>query len=60
MENIPRVLTNKLGVNLDAEKWSIPPVYGWLAAFGKNKKKLQTTKINNCVFFKVILMKMNC
>lgn len=34
VENIPRVLTSKQGVNLDAEKWSIHPVYGWLAALG--------------------------
>lgn len=34
MENIPRVLTSKLGVSLNAEKWSIPQVYGWLAALG--------------------------
>lgn len=36
VENIPRVLTSKLGVNLNADKWSIPPVFGWLAAFGIN------------------------
>lgn len=34
VENIPRVLTSKLGVSLNAEKWSIPPVFGWLAALG--------------------------
>lgn len=36
LENIPRVLTKHLGVQIDAEKWVIPPVYGWLAAFGKS------------------------
>ncbi|XP_071562131.1 trifunctional purine biosynthetic protein adenosine-3 [Temnothorax nylanderi] len=34
MENIPRILTNHLGVTLDAKKWNILPIFGWLAAIG--------------------------
>lgn len=35
-ENIPRVLPKGLGVELNAKKWTIPPVFGWLAALGKH------------------------
>ncbi|XP_071653602.1 trifunctional purine biosynthetic protein adenosine-3 [Temnothorax longispinosus] len=34
MENIPRILTKHLGVTLDAKKWNILPIFGWLAAHG--------------------------
>lgn len=44
LENIPRVLTDKLAVNLDATKFNIPPVFGWLAAIGNiTNKELQRT-----------------
>ena len=31
-ENIPRVLPEGLGVSLDAARWPLPPVFGWLKA----------------------------
>lgn len=34
IENVPRVLPKELGVQLDAERWTIPPVVGWLAVAG--------------------------
>ncbi|MGQ9367633.1 phosphoribosylformylglycinamidine cyclo-ligase [Azospirillum sp. A39] len=34
-ENIPRVLPDGLGVTLDAATWTVPPVFGWLAATGR-------------------------
>lgn len=34
VENIPRVLSKGLNVVLDAKTWNIPPIFGWLAAFG--------------------------
>lgn len=55
VENIPRVLTNKLGVNLDAEKWSIPPVYGWLAAFG-NINENELLRTFNCGIGAVLIV----
>ncbi len=34
-ENIPRVLPDGLGVDLDAPAWTLPPVFGWLASAGR-------------------------
>ncbi|ABD54753.1 phosphoribosylformylglycinamidine cyclo-ligase [Jannaschia sp. CCS1] len=33
-ENIPRVLPDGLGVDIDLSSWSLPPVFGWLAQEG--------------------------
>ncbi|XP_044253731.1 trifunctional purine biosynthetic protein adenosine-3 [Tribolium madens] len=33
-ENIPRILPENLGVELDAEQWQIPQVFAWLATAG--------------------------
>lgn len=35
VENIPRVLPPGVNVALDASKWKIPPVFGWLQNMGK-------------------------
>ncbi|XP_076627675.1 trifunctional purine biosynthetic protein adenosine-3 Gart [Colletes latitarsis] len=43
-ENIPRVLPRNMGVTLDATKWKIQPVFGWLAAIGGiNKEEMLRT-----------------
>lgn len=34
-ENIPRILREGLGVTLDATKWNVLPIFGWLAAIGE-------------------------
>lgn len=34
LENIPRVLPEGLGVQLDASSWPLPPVFSWLARLG--------------------------
>jgi phosphoribosylformylglycinamidine cyclo-ligase len=35
LENIPRILPNRLGVILDASTWPLPPVMRWLKQHGK-------------------------
>lgn len=34
IENIPRVLPEGLGANIDANSWNLPPVFKWLAEAG--------------------------
>ncbi|KAM4602292.1 trifunctional purine biosynthetic protein adenosine-3 isoform 2-T2 [Polymixia lowei] len=34
LENIPRVLPQELAVDLDASRWSVPPVFPWLQKEG--------------------------
>lgn len=34
MENIPRILPKGFEVQIDATKWTVPSVFGWLAAAG--------------------------
>ena len=34
LENIPRVLPEKIGVRIDATSWQVPPVFKWLAKAG--------------------------
>lgn len=35
LENVPRVLPESVRAILDADSWPIPPVFGWIAALGK-------------------------
>lgn len=43
-ENIPRSLPKGLGINIDANKWALPPVLGWLKDTGSlNDKDFATT-----------------
>lgn len=35
LDNIPRVLPDGLGVDLDANLWTLPPVFQWLKKFGQ-------------------------
>lgn len=34
IENIPRILPKNFSVTLDATKWNVLPIFGWLAAVG--------------------------
>jgi phosphoribosylamine--glycine ligase/phosphoribosylglycinamide formyltransferase/phosphoribosylformylglycinamidine cyclo-ligase len=44
LENIPRVLPKHLGVDMDAKKWPMPPVFGWIAgAGGINETEMMRT-----------------
>ncbi|CAB3361816.1 Hypothetical predicted protein [Cloeon dipterum] len=44
LENIPRVLPKNLAVALDASKWTITPVFPWLAAAGQvNEQEMLRT-----------------
>ncbi|XP_059475741.1 trifunctional purine biosynthetic protein adenosine-3 [Neocloeon triangulifer] len=47
LENIPRVLPKELAVELNASKWTIPPVFPWLAAAGQ-VNKLEMLRTFNC------------
>uniref|UniRef100_T1PHC3 Trifunctional purine biosynthetic protein adenosine-3 n=1 Tax=Musca domestica TaxID=7370 RepID=T1PHC3_MUSDO len=46
-ENIPRVLRKDLAVQLNAEKFTIPPVFAWLAQEG-NVKPEEMQRTYNC------------
>ncbi|EDV99019.1 trifunctional purine biosynthetic protein adenosine-3 [Drosophila grimshawi] len=46
-ENLPRVLRKELAVRLDANKFQLPPVFGWLAAAG-NIAPSELQRTYNC------------
>jgi phosphoribosylaminoimidazole (AIR) synthetase len=46
LENIPRVLTPKIGVDLDVAQWSVPPVFGWLASLGQLQPREMLRTLN--------------
>nr|XP_057908498.1 trifunctional purine biosynthetic protein adenosine-3 isoform X1 [Doryrhamphus excisus]XP_057908499.1 trifunctional purine biosynthetic protein adenosine-3 isoform X2 [Doryrhamphus excisus] len=47
LENIPRVLPRELAVDLDASRWSIPPVFSWLQKEGGLSED-EMTRTFNC------------
>ncbi|CAK0774026.1 phosphoribosylformylglycinamide cyclo-ligase [Azospirillaceae bacterium] len=47
LENIPRMLPDGIGVALDAEKWTIPPVFHWLKTVG-DIDPLEMARTFNC------------
>ncbi|KAM6893431.1 trifunctional purine biosynthetic protein adenosine-3 [Xenentodon cancila] len=47
LENIPRVLLQQLAVDLDASRWSIPPVFSWLHKEGGLSEE-EMTRTFNC------------
>ncbi|XP_061745528.1 trifunctional purine biosynthetic protein adenosine-3-like [Nerophis ophidion] len=47
LENIPRVLPQELAVDIDASRWSIPPVFSWLQKEGGLSED-EMTRTFNC------------
>uniref|UniRef100_A0A8D0B1Q9 Trifunctional purine biosynthetic protein adenosine-3 n=1 Tax=Sander lucioperca TaxID=283035 RepID=A0A8D0B1Q9_SANLU len=47
LENIPRVLPQELAVDLDASRWSMPPVFSWLQKEGGLSEE-EMTRTFNC------------
>ncbi|XP_035533717.1 trifunctional purine biosynthetic protein adenosine-3 isoform X2 [Morone saxatilis] len=47
LENIPRVLPQELAVDLDASRWSVPPVFSWLHKEGGLSEE-EMTRTFNC------------
>lgn len=56
VENIPRILPDNLKVILDNEKWTIQPVFGWLAAVG-GVNEYEMLRTFNCGIGGVIIVK---
>ncbi|ETX27332.1 phosphoribosylformylglycinamidine cyclo-ligase [Roseivivax isoporae] len=46
-ENLPRVLPEGLGAEIDLDAWTLPPVFGWLASVG-GMKPAECLKTFNC------------
>jgi len=46
-ENIPRVLPDGMGVQIDLDSWDLPPVFQWLAATG-GMQSSELLKTLNC------------
>jgi phosphoribosylformylglycinamidine cyclo-ligase len=46
-ENIPRVLPDGMGVQIDLDSWELPPVFQWLAATG-GMQSSELLKTFNC------------
>ncbi len=46
-ENLPRVLPEGMGATIDLQSWTLPPVFGWLAAQG-GLAEAEMLKTFNC------------
>ncbi|OYQ33387.1 phosphoribosylformylglycinamidine cyclo-ligase [Niveispirillum lacus] len=55
IENIPRVLPDGLGVDLDAASWDLPPVFGWLMKTG-NVAAPEMARTFNCGIGMVVVV----
>jgi len=54
-ENIPRVLPKHLGVELDAKKWPMPAVFGWIAG-GGGVNETEMLRTFNCGLGGIIIV----
>lgn len=55
LENIPRVLTKDLAVDIDCASWSLPPVFKWLQKMG-NLSNMELSRTFNCGIGMVLLL----
>ncbi|KAL4221636.1 hypothetical protein ACF0H5_019892 [Mactra antiquata] len=55
VENIPRILPDGMRVKLDAKKWEIPSVFGWLSEKG-NIPESEMAKTFNCGIGAVLIV----
>jgi phosphoribosylformylglycinamidine cyclo-ligase len=55
-DNIPRVLPDGLGCQLDARQWRAPPVFGWLARTG-NIEPREMGRTFNCGIGMVVIVR---
>jgi phosphoribosylformylglycinamidine cyclo-ligase len=47
VENVPRVIPDTMTVEIDATKWTLPPVFAWLAKEG-GVSAAEMTRVFNC------------
>ncbi|GMF38291.1 unnamed protein product [Phytophthora fragariaefolia] len=55
LENIPRVLTKDLAVDIDCASWPLPPVFKWLQQMG-NLSNTELARTFNCGIGMVLLL----
>ncbi|KAG2832398.1 Phosphoribosylformylglycinamidine cyclo-ligase [Phytophthora cactorum] len=55
LENIPRVLTKDLAVDIDCASWPLPPVFKWLQKMG-NLSNTELARTFNCGIGMVLLL----
>ena len=54
LENIPRIIPQGLTASIDIKKWSLPPVFQWLAKTG-NLLPLEMVRTFNCGIGMVVI-----
>ncbi|KAK1930654.1 Phosphoribosylformylglycinamidine cyclo-ligase [Phytophthora citrophthora] len=55
LENVPRVLTKDLAVDIDCASWPLPPVFKWLQKMG-NLSNAELARTFNCGIGMVLLL----
>lgn len=55
LENIPRVLTKDMAVEIDCSAWSLPPVFKWLQKLG-NLSNTEIARTFNCGIGMVLIL----
>jgi len=54
-ENVPRVLPKGMGCEIDASKWTLPPVFKWLMEVGEIEPLEMARTFNNGVGMVVVV-----